>query len=111
MSLSRPLARRVAALVESIPPGRVASYGQIARAAGCSPRQIGRLLAGLPADSGVPWHRVVNARGGISLPDPMGDVQRWFLENEGVAFCANGCVDLKRCGWADPESDAGDTPP
>ena len=59
---------RIYATVESIPPGRVATYGQVADQAGLPRRArlVGTALKHLDADSAVPWHRVVNARGEVS---------------------------------------------
>ena len=82
--------------VRKVPRGRVASYGQIAELAGLEghARQVGYALHALPADSGVPWHRVVNAKGEIS-PRSAGDsheLQRMLLEAEGVKFDAKGRI-------------------
>jgi len=94
---------RVYAVVRQIPRGRVATYGQIARLAGLGrqARQVGYALHALPWEGSAPWHRVVNARGGISLPPGRGDdvTQRLRLEREGVTFDAGGRIDLKRFGW------------
>jgi methylated-DNA-protein-cysteine methyltransferase-like protein len=93
---------RVYALVRTIPPGRVASYGQVAALVGVSrgARAVGWALRALRGDAscGVPWHRVLGAGGRISLPDPMGGrEQRRRLRAEGVRF-TNGRVDLPRHG-------------
>jgi methylated-DNA-protein-cysteine methyltransferase-like protein len=94
---------RVYEIVQMIPPGKVASYGQIAallehpRAA----RTVGWALHVIPDGSDIPWQRVVNSRGGTStstFSDPP-DLQRQLLEAEGVEFDAHGCVDLRRFGW------------
>lgn len=89
-------------IVRAIPRGRVATYGQVAALAGFPghARLVGYALAALPADSKVPWHRVVNARGGISLSpgSHAARAQRALLEAEGVAFHA-GCVPLDRYRW------------
>ncbi len=94
---------RVYAVVRLIPRGSVATYGQVACLAGLGgdARQVGYALHALPARSRVPWHRVINSRGGISLhPKGGGDVtQRLMLEREGVRFNAAGRTDLKRFGW------------
>src|SRR5688572_505500 len=60
---------RVYAVVRRIPRGRVATYGQVARLAGlgAGARQVGYALSDLPTGSTVPWHRVINARGAVSL--------------------------------------------
>ena len=100
----RELARhRILATVDAIPRGRVASYGQIARAAGLPRRArlVGRVLSELPKGSGLPWHRVVNAAGHISR---RGDgsserEQRRRLRREGVALRPGGRVDLAEHGW------------
>jgi methylated-DNA-protein-cysteine methyltransferase-like protein len=82
--------------VRRIPRGRVASYGQVAELAGLEghARQVGYALHALPEGSGVPWHRVINARGEIS-PRSAGDsheLQRMLLEAEGVEFDERGRV-------------------
>jgi methylated-DNA-protein-cysteine methyltransferase-like protein len=91
-------------VVRLIPPGRVATYGQIARLLGVprGARTVGWALRGLPEGGDVPWQRVINARGSISLaPGRVGAaIQRALLEDEGVAFGANGCVDLSDYGWS-----------
>lgn len=87
---------RIWAAVASIPPGRVATYGQVAEAAGLPGRArlVGRALRELPEGSPIPWHRVVGAGGRIS---PRGDgqgerEQRLLLADEGVVFTASGRV-------------------
>jgi methylated-DNA-protein-cysteine methyltransferase-like protein len=86
--------------VEGIPRGRVASYGQVAALAGLEGRArlVGRVLAHLPPGSRVPWHRVVNARGELSLGPEGAARQRALLEAEGVEFRASGRIDLRRFG-------------
>jgi methylated-DNA-protein-cysteine methyltransferase related protein len=93
--------RRIIALVRAIPRGRVASYGQIAAMAGLSngARQVARLLHSSSGAHRLPWHRVINAAGGISLaPGAGGELQRTLLEREGVVF-VRGRADLGRYGW------------
>ncbi len=95
---------RIYAVIRRIPKGRVASYGQIADLAGLPghARQVGYALYALREGSTVPWHRVVNAQGRISLGRviPEGDVeQRIRLEIEGVAFDADGKIALGRFQW------------
>lgn len=95
---------RIYAAVRRIPRGRVATYGQIAMVAGL-PRQarlVGYALSAVPLESGIPWHRVINAAGRISLrrTDSGGGVtQRLLLEREGVRFDGGGQTDLERFGW------------
>lgn len=95
--------RRIYQVVRRIPRGRVATYGDVARLAGLPghARQVGYALHALPSGNGVPWHRVVNARGAISLRRrPGADVtQRLLLEREGVRFDQRGRLDLKRLRW------------
>lgn len=94
--------RQIYAAVRRIPRGRVASYGQVAELAGLPghARQVGYALHALPENTTVPWQRVVNARGEISLRgDPGESVQRVMLEDEGVSFDTQGRIDLARFGW------------
>lgn len=94
---------RVWHIVHGIPRGKVTSYGVIAKLAGLprGARLIGRILAQLPEDSALPWHRVVNARGQISFPQGSSQYreQRERLLAEGVAF-RNEKIDLKQFGWS-----------
>jgi len=91
---------RVYAIIRRIPRGRVCTYGHIARVGGCSgARQVGYALHALTDGTAVPWHRVVNARGAISLPGANGITQRLRLEKEGVRFNAGGAIDLAQFGW------------
>lgn len=91
---------RVYQVVERIPRGRVATYGQIAAMLGDprGARQVGYALAALgrgrPRPQ-VPWHRVVNAQGRANL----GQEQRMRLETEGVVFDVAGRADLGQYGW------------
>jgi methylated-DNA-protein-cysteine methyltransferase-like protein len=94
---------RVWDVVSLIPPGRVASYGQIAsllehpRAA----RTVGWALASLPNGSDVPWQRVVNSQGYISTAfrGESTNMQRQLLEAEGVTFNEDGRIDMRTFGW------------
>ncbi len=94
----------ILAVVARIPKGRVATYGQIARLAGLPghARLVGYALHALPGHSRVPWHRVVNAEGRISLrSDGSGhdQLQRVLLERESVRFNAQGVISLERFQW------------
>lgn len=93
---------RIYAVVEQIPRGRVATYGQVADLAGLPghARQVGYALHALPPKSRVPWQRVVNAQGRCSLPGDAGVEQRERLLREGVEFGASGRVDLRRYLWS-----------
>ena len=90
-------------VVVQIPAGCVATYGQVAALAGLpgNARQVGYALAALPEESAVPWQRVINSRGEVSLRlEPGRDRhQRHLLEEEGVHFGPLGRIDLGRFGW------------
>ncbi len=90
-------------IVREIPLGRVATYGQIADLAGIpgQPRRIGYALSALPPDSNVPWHRVINAKGEISLRADGGNesLQKKLLKQEGIRFDRNGRVPLDLYRW------------
>jgi methylated-DNA-protein-cysteine methyltransferase-like protein len=96
--------QRIYEVVRRIPRGRVATYGQVASLAGLAghARQVGYALHALPEGSTVPWHRVVNARGGISLRSMPGAelVQQQLLAREGVRLDAKGRVRLSQVRWA-----------
>ncbi len=96
---SEGLYARIYRKICEVPRGRVASYGQIAElVGGCSARMIGYALAALPEGLDVPWYRIVNRRGEISLQ--LGaDEQRERLEGEGVRFDGNGRINLNVYGW------------
>lgn len=92
---------RIYALVHQVPPGRVITYGTVARLLGCTARTVGFAMAALPAGHDVPWQRVINSRGMVS-PRRTGDgtlIQRLALESEGVRFDDTGRIDLARYGW------------
>src|SRR3954470_19697984 len=92
---------RIHRVVSRIPRGRVATYGQVARLAGLArqARLVGYAMHALPAGTRVPWQRVVNAKGEISLPGQSAARQRNLLEAEGVRFDARGRIDLDRFLW------------
>jgi methylated-DNA-protein-cysteine methyltransferase-like protein len=93
---------RIYSVVRRIPSGRVASYGQIAALAGLPghARQVGYALHALSPATAVPWQRVVNAAGAISLRPMSGGIsQRLLLEKEGVRFDVRGRIPLAKYGW------------
>jgi methylated-DNA-protein-cysteine methyltransferase-like protein len=100
--------------VARIPRGRVSTYGDVATAAGLDghARQVGYALHALSAGRRIPWHRVINARGEISLRegDDSRDLQRTLLAAEGVAFDERGRVDLARYRWKDGRRDRREKP-
>lgn len=81
----------------------MATYGQVASLAGIPghARQVGYALHALPEGAGVPWHRVVNSRGRISLgaEGAGGAIQRAMLESEGVRFSPDGSLPMARFQW------------
>ena len=96
--------QRIYAAVRRIPRGRVSTYGAIARVAGLAgqARQVGYALSALPAGTTVPWHRVINAQGLLSLErsaSGAGITQRLRLVREGVVVDAAGRVSLEKFGW------------
>ncbi|MCA8967397.1 MAG: MGMT family protein [Planctomycetes bacterium] len=100
---------RIYAIVRQIPPGRVATYGQVAAIEGrCTPRRVGHALAVLPADRrDVPWQRVLNSQGRVSdrAEGSGAPSQREVLHGEGVLMDARGRVDFAAVGWAGPDLD------
>jgi len=89
-------------IVRHIPKGKVATYGQIARLAGIPghARRVGYALHSLPDNSKVPWHRVINQKGRISL-DSARSFQHDLLESEGISFDIHDTIDLKKYQWTD----------
>ena len=90
-------------MVALIPPGAVATYGDVARQAGLpgAARRVGRALRGLPADTRIPWHRVINAQGRLSLPRGSAALltQRARLEAEGISLLDGTKVSLATYRW------------
>jgi methylated-DNA-protein-cysteine methyltransferase-like protein len=93
--------QRVYRTVQRIPPGKVIAYGGIAALLGTprAARGVGHALATLPDGASVPWWRVVNGRGEISLTHHRGMLQRSLLQAEGVRFERGGRIDWKKYGW------------
>ncbi len=92
---------RVVYIVKHIPEGRVLTYGKVAALAGNprGARQVVRILHTMTKRHGLPWHRVINAQGMISLRGTGGEEQRSMLESEGVVFGEQGRIDLKNYLW------------
>ena len=101
--MSQSFFEQIYEAVRRIPPGKVATYGQIARLLGKprAARTVGWALHSIPEDSDVPWQRVVNDKGTISLDrrGPGEAIQRAILESEGVIFDEQGRIDLDAYGW------------
>ncbi len=85
-----------------VPPGKVVTYGQLAKLAGLSSaaRFVGTTLKKLPKDTQLPWFRVINAQGKISFPEdhPHYSRQKHLLEKDGVEFYGNK-VSLSQYQW------------
>ncbi len=97
-----PFTREVKRVLRSIPPGRVATYGQVAALAGRAgaARGVAWILHSSSEAAGLPWQRVIGAAGRISLPPGRGfREQKRLLEAEGVAVGRGGRIDLGRYRW------------
>lgn len=96
---------RIYAIVRQIPPGRVATYGQVAELAGYGGRArlVGYALYRVAIeDTDIPWQRVINAKGEISrsiFRNGSDDYQRSLLAQEGISFDRNDKIDLRRFRW------------
>ncbi len=89
-------------VIKHVPEGKVVTYGIVAALAGKSngARQISRILHSMSKKHNLPWHRVVNAKGKISLRPSQGyELQKALLESEGVRFSQNDTIDLKIFLW------------
>jgi methylated-DNA-protein-cysteine methyltransferase-like protein len=95
--------------VQKIPYGRVATYGQIALEAGMEgqARLVGYALHATPRGLQIPWHRVINSAGRISLPGLTARRQKALLEKEGIQFSPAGKVNLKLYQWKTSNKDLG----
>lgn len=100
MQDTNELHRQILEVIALIPYGKVASYGQIAKLAGLPKhaRLVGYVLKHLDRESVIPWHRVINSQGKISVTRINEKVQQALLEQEGV-YLLNGKVSLKIFGW------------
>ena len=84
--------------LRSIPKGKVVTYGYVAKACGRpgSARQVARILHSMSRKHNLPWHRVINAQGKISLTGTQLDIQQALLESEGVEVSETKKIDLSR---------------
>lgn len=105
VSAQPPIYQRICLMVQQIPPGRVATYGQIASLVGnCTARMVGYAMSALDGAGNVPWQRVVNSQGKIS---PRADShstarQRLRLIEEGILFDKQQRINLRHYRWAGP---------
>ncbi len=91
--------KAIISVIRSIPPGRVATYGDVAAAAGVpnSARLVVWILKSLSGKEQLPWHRVVNRKGRVAIKDPEGAfLQKGMLQEEGIPVDENGCFELER---------------
>ena len=88
---------KVYQIVAMVPFGKVTTYGKVARLAGVqNPRIVGYALSNLGLDTKVPWHRVVNYRGAISMRKGEGpSLQKSMLRSEGIEFNRKDCINLE----------------
>lgn len=102
---------QVIKLIQTIPKGKVATYGGIAAMAGAprAARQVARILHSCSEKERLPWHRVVNKAGRIALRTDWDRAeQEDRLEREGIVFDASGRINLSCFGWS-PEKKASHT--
>src|SRR3989339_656728 len=96
-------------IIKSIPHGRVLTYGRAAALAGQpgGARQVSRILHSMSKKYELPWHRVINSKGRISLGPARGrELQKALLESEGIEFSENGGLDLEIYLWQGPACEA-----
>lgn len=94
-----PFTEKVIAIIQSIPPGKVMTYGQIARLAGSprAARQVVRILHSMSKKYQLPWHRVINSKGHIAIKDDSSYQEQMLnLQIEGIEVSLGGVVDLER---------------
>jgi methylated-DNA-protein-cysteine methyltransferase related protein len=101
-TMEETFSQRIRTLITNIPSGRVATYGRIAAYAGNprGARQVVRILHSSSEKYNLPWHRVINSKGRISLPRGNGyEVQKELLLKEGIVFNEKDEVDLSVYVW------------
>jgi len=102
---NQPIHQRIYTIVQQIPPGQVATYGQVAALVGnCTARMVGYAMAALDGNNDVPWQRVINAQGKISprADSTSTEHQRQLLVEEGIVFDPQGRINLRRYRWSGP---------
>jgi len=102
ISESMTFSERVKAIIRGIPKGKVASYGQIAAYAGnpLGAKQVAYVLHASSKKDKLPWQRVINSKGKISLPMGSGyETQRRLLRREGICFGNDDIIDLEQFQW------------
>ncbi|EGB13778.1 Methylated-DNA-(protein)-cysteine S-methyltransferase DNA binding protein [Pseudodesulfovibrio mercurii] len=105
-----PFTEKIIETIRAIPEGRVCTYGTVAALAGNrrGARQVSRVLHSSSRKENLPWHRVINREGRISLDRFQGyEEQKRLLLAEGVSFDDTDRIDLVRFGWRPIPADAG----
>ena len=100
--MEKLLYQKIHHIISLIPSGKVATYGQIAKiVGGCTARTVGYAASAVEQDSGIPWQRVINYKGGISQRSSGsgGVLQQKLLEAEGIEFNQYGKTDLENFRW------------
>ncbi len=100
---SSSLTYKVKKLIKKIPRGKVATYGQIATCAGNprATRVVVWILNSSSQKDKLPWHRVINSKGLISLKPGQGyEIQKALLQKEGVEFDGNDKINFDRYLWS-----------
>ena len=95
--------KKIYEIIRLIPSGKVATYGQISEiVGGCTARMVGYAVSSIPLSSVIPWQRVINYKGEISLRSSGSGgelVQQKLLESEDVKFDQSGRTDLEQYRW------------
>ncbi len=94
-----PFTKSVVEIIKHIPVGKVMTYGQIAALAGShrGARQVVRILHSLSDKYDLPWHRVINIKGEISINDnELYTLQKELLQSEGIEFTSESTIDLNQ---------------
>jgi methylated-DNA-protein-cysteine methyltransferase-like protein len=96
-----PFSIKAIEIIQSIPKGKVATYGQIAILAGNhrNARRVSRLIHTCSKKYNLPWHRIVNIQGKISLTGEKFEIQYQLLKTEGIKFSLNNAIDLSIFGF------------
>jgi len=99
----KSLYERIFDVILKIPKGKVATYGQIGMIVGTGARTVGYAMHSIKEGSNLPWFRVINSKGEISIKDQGGyEFQRKILESEGIEFNEKSKIDLKKYLWKGP---------
>ncbi len=96
------LSEKIIEILKRIPKGKVATYGMIAAMAGNpkAARTVSFILSSSSKKYNLPWHRIINSKGTISLKEGQGfELQKKMLESEGLVFKDDNSIDLRKWGW------------